>query len=40
VDEARLVRAEEVVVLVIAAADEPDLPEVDDYLTAVADRLG
>ncbi len=40
VDEARLVRAEEVVVLVMAAADEPDLPEVDDYLTAVADRLG
>jgi hypothetical protein len=40
VDETRLVRAEEVVVLVIAAGDEPDLPRVDDYLAAVADRLG
>jgi len=40
VGETRLVRAEEVVVLVIAAADEPDLRRVDDYLAAVADRLG
>jgi hypothetical protein len=40
VSETRLVRAEEVVVLVIAAGDEPDLRRVDDYLAAVADRLG
>ena len=40
VDETRLVRAEEVVVLVIAAGDERDLRRVDDCLAAVADRLG
>ncbi len=40
VSETRLVRAEEVVVLVIAAGDEPDLGRVDDHLAAVADRLG
>ncbi len=40
IGETRLVRAEEVVVLVIAAGDEADLRRVDDYLAAVADRLG
>ncbi|WP_139206879.1 hypothetical protein [Geodermatophilus poikilotrophus] len=40
VAETRLVRAEEVVVLVVAAGDEPDLRRVDDFLAAVADRLG
>jgi hypothetical protein len=40
VGETRLVRAEEVVVLVIAAGDERDLRRVDDCLAAVADRLG
>jgi hypothetical protein len=38
--ETRLVRAEEVVVLVVTAGDEPDLRRVDDLLAAVADRLG
>ena len=40
VHETRLVRAEEVVVLVVAAGDEIDLRRVDDHLAAVADRLG
>jgi len=40
VGETRLVRAEEVVVLVVATGDEPDLRWVDDYLAGVADRLG
>ena len=40
VDETRLVRSEEIVVLVVAAAGEPDVRVVDDLLAAVAGRLG
>ncbi|SDM09035.1 hypothetical protein SAMN05660642_01621 [Geodermatophilus siccatus] len=41
VDETRLVRSAEVVVLVVATGSEPDLGRVvDDHLAAVADRLG
>jgi hypothetical protein len=40
--ETRLVRSDEVVVLVVLAAErsDPDLRPVDDHLAAVADRLG
>jgi hypothetical protein len=40
VDEIRLVRSDEVVVLVVATGDEHHLRLVDDHLAAVADRLG
>jgi hypothetical protein len=42
VGETRLVRAKEVVVLVILDAEgsDPDLRPVDDFLAAVADRMG
>ena len=42
VGETRLVRSDEVVVLVVLAAEgaDPALPPVDDLLAAVADRLG
>ena len=40
VDEIRLVRSAEVVVLVVATGDEHHLRLVDDHLAAVADPLG
>ena len=42
VGETRLVRAEEVVVLVVLDAEgsDPDVRPIDDFLAAVADRLG
>ena len=42
VTETRLVRSDDVVVLVVLAAEggDPALPPVDDFLAAVADRLG
>jgi hypothetical protein len=40
VGETRLVRSEEVVVLVVAAGGDPVSRVVDEHLAAVADRLG
>lgn len=39
VEETRLVRSDEVVVLVVLAAEDGDLRPVDEFLAAVADRL-
>ena len=40
VEETRLVRSDEVVVLVVLAAEDGDLRPVDELLATVADRLG